>query len=78
MPIEAHELHVGASGVPVRNQADKLFEGLATPRQAFIPESTEGRAHIQPEDTDEADYGLLLNRAYAKGLASPTGFEPVF
>ena len=54
------------------------MELLATPRPAFIAESAEGREHIQPEDTDDADYGLLLHRAYAKGLASPTGFEPVF
>ena len=55
---------------------DRLFSGLVAPHPAFVPESTEGWAHLTPEDTPEADYGQMLERAYdGKGLASPRGFE---
>ena len=38
-----------------------------------------GTEHIGPEDTFDADYGRLLEAVQnrGKGLASPTGFEPV-
>ena len=38
-----------------------------------------GTEHIGPEDTCDADYGRLLEAVQnrGKGLASPTGFEPV-
>jgi|RhiMethySRZTD1v2_1073278.scaffolds.fasta_scaffold912354_2 hypothetical protein len=38
-----------------------------------------GAEHIGPEDTFDADYGRLLERAMAnqvKGDTSPAGFEP--
>ena len=64
---------------------DRLFTGLVAPRPAYVPEGTTGWEHLRPEDTRDADYGRILERAYAasttndaKGLASPTGFEPVF
>jgi len=57
---------------------DRLFAGIVAPRPAFVPTSAEGTEHIGAADTHDQDYGLLLERAYGKGLASPTGFEPVF
>ena len=58
---------------------DRLFEGVACERPAFIPESTKGLEDIGPEDTFDGDYGRLLAAAEerGKGVASPTGFEPV-
>ena len=63
---------------------DKLFSGVVVrwipgSRLSFIPEGdTTGTQGITAEDTGEADYGRLLERAYAKGMASPPGFEPGF
>ena len=68
---------------------DRLFTRLVAPRPAYVPEGTTGWEHLRPEDTLDADYGRVLERAYAqsappspknnvKGVASPTGFEPVF
>jgi hypothetical protein len=39
-----------------------------------------GLEHLTPEDTFDADYGRLLEKAEKRvlGVASPTGFEPVF
>jgi hypothetical protein len=61
---------------------DKLFSGMVIrwlpgKRTSFIPEGdTTGTEGITPEDTGEADYGRLLERASAnaKGMASPPGF----
>ena len=55
---------------------DKLFTGVATPRPAVVDKR--GWEDMSPEDTFDGDYGRLLDRVYGKGLASPTGFEPVF
>jgi hypothetical protein len=52
---------------------DKLFTGIASPRPRWIPV---GKSGI--ENPHDIDYGRLLDRVYVKGLASPTGFEPVF
>ncbi|HVL69274.1 MAG TPA: recombinase family protein [Vicinamibacterales bacterium] len=63
---------------------DKLFTGVAVERPAFIPESREGWEHLTAEDTFDADYGRLLERAYeryarsGKGVASPDGIEQNF
>jgi hypothetical protein len=58
---------------------DKLFTGIASPRPPFIKMGDlTGIEDIRPEDTPDADDGLLLERAYGKGLASPAGFEPAF
>jgi hypothetical protein len=55
---------------------DKLFSGVAVARPAFVPEGdTRGIAHITAEDTPDADYGRLLERACGKGVTSPTGFN---
>jgi septal ring factor EnvC (AmiA/AmiB activator) len=57
---------------------DKLFTGIATPRPAFIETGKlYGAENIRPDETLDADYGLLLERAYGKtklqkGVASPT------
>ena len=58
---------------------DKLFLGVAVERPPWIPATIEGIEHIGPEDTFDGDYGRLLEAAQnrGKGLASPTGFEPV-
>jgi hypothetical protein len=38
--------------------------GVVVPKPAWLPESdTRGRRHIRAEDTFEADYGRLLERA---------------
>jgi site-specific DNA recombinase len=56
---------------------DKLFSGVAVARPAFVAEGdTRGIAHILPEDTPEADYGRLLEKACGKGVASPNGPIP--
>ena len=62
---------------------DKLFTGIAVETPAWIKASTTRRGFedTTPEDTNDGDYGRLLERAYensVKVLASPTGFEPVF
>ncbi len=57
---------------------DKLFPGVAV--ETWKGEvSDEGTEHIGPEDTFDGDYGRLLAAVQdrGKGLASPTGFEPV-
>ena len=61
---------------------DKLFTGIAVETPAWIKASTsrKGFEDTTPEDTNDGDYGLLLERAYEKSvkvLASPRGFEPV-
>ena len=58
---------------------DKLFSGIAMPRpRSLDPNDLTGTECIGPEDTFDGDYGRLLERFYAEGVASPTGFEPVF
>ena len=61
---------------------DKLFTGMACERPKWlVPGDVTGCEHIGPEETGEADYGRLLERATKNSvevLASPTGFEPVF
>ncbi len=43
---------------------DRLFTKLVAPRPAFIRGGdARGTEHIGPEDTMEADYGRLLERA---------------
>ena len=58
---------------------DKLFLGVAVEISTKREVSDEGTEHIGPEDTFDADYGRLLEAVQnrGKGLASPTGFEPV-
>jgi hypothetical protein len=58
---------------------DKLFTGIAVRRPAaLVPGDITGCENIGVEDTFDADYGWLLEQAYGKGVASPTGFKPVF
>jgi site-specific DNA recombinase len=73
---------------------DQLFTGIAVERPANLDlHDMAGTEGIRPEDTGEADFGLLLERAYkqaeqmggaesgsknAGGVASPAGFEPAF
>jgi len=62
---------------------DQLFTGIAVERPKNLdPNDLTGTEDIGPEDTGEADFGRLLERAYernhAEGSSSPTGFEPVF
>ena len=42
----------------------------ATYSRGFVPQTTTGTEHIRPEDTHDHDYGVLLERAYGKGMAS--------
>ena len=61
---------------------DQLFTGIAVERPMGLdPNDLAGTEDIGPEHTGEADFGRLLERADEKnnvrGLASPTGFEPV-
>ncbi len=58
---------------------EKLFTGIVVERPAYLKnEDIRGTEHIGPEDTFDGDYGRLLERVQSgKGLASPTGFEPV-
>ena len=74
---------VGAHGAGYTFSAptrfDKLFTGIVSPRPAFVAAGdTRGLGHLTPGDTGDQDYGELLERVCGKGLASPTGFEPVF
>ncbi len=63
---------------------DKLFAGVAAERPAFMRPASDvpwqGAEHLTADDTFDADYGRLLERAtrafYGKGLASPSGIEP--
>jgi site-specific DNA recombinase len=55
-----------------RTRFDRLFAGIVAPRPSFVPNSTEGTEHIGSADTHDLDYRLLLERAYGKGLASPS------
>jgi site-specific DNA recombinase len=60
---------------------DKLFSGVAVARPAFLKEGdVRGTEHLTVNDTNDQDYGRLLERAEkrGKGGSSPTGFEPVF
>ena len=53
---------------------DKLFTGISlAPAPDYIPKTRRGFEDTTPEDTNDGDYGRLLERAYVKGLASPTG-----
>ncbi len=75
-PARADRLHAGRIGrytfaAPTRY--DKLFAGIVAPRPAFVPQSREGCEHIGVADRPDADYGVLLERAYGKGITSPTG-----
>jgi site-specific DNA recombinase len=72
---------VAAPGYRFETQTrfDKLFAGVASVRPGWMKDYEGGpTSGITAEDTVDADYGRLLERAYVKGLASPTGFEPVF
>jgi site-specific DNA recombinase len=53
---------------------DKLFAGVAFKRPAGVPYTTEGCDGIGPDDTFDADYGALLERAY--GTATWEGLRP--
>ena len=60
---------------------EKLFTGIVCERpKGLVPGDRTGCEGITPEDTFDAEYGRLLDRASegVKGVASPTGFEPVF
>jgi hypothetical protein len=65
---------------------DKLFSGFAVSpeaRPAFLEGTLTGSENLTAEDTGEADYGRLLERAYervnnGKGVASPTGVVPAW
>ena len=63
---------------------DRLFSGLVVPKSAWTT-ATPGAEHLGPDDVyyrgeRDVDFGEVLRRATAnrKGVASPTGFEPVF
>jgi hypothetical protein len=64
--------------LPRPDAVDKLLTGIVVERPAFIGVGQRGCEHIGPEDTFDGDYGRLLERIHGEGLASPTGFEPVF
>jgi hypothetical protein len=55
----------GAYQFEASTRFDRLFAGIAAPRPAFIPQSTNGTEHIGPDDTFDGDYGRLLQRAHA-------------
>jgi hypothetical protein len=58
---------------------DKLFTGIASPRPKSLDRNDlSGTENIGPEETFDGDYGRLLDRVYAEGVASPPGFEPGF
>jgi hypothetical protein len=73
----------GAYSFEAPTRFDRLFAGIAAPRPAFIPYTTDGTEHIGVEDTCDGDYGRLLQRAHAllqgnrKALASPRGSHTV-
>ena len=52
---------------------DKLFSGVAFKRPVSLPYTTDVCEGIGPDDTFDADYGVLLERAYGKVATSPTG-----
>ena len=64
--------------VAPRGSASCLL-GIAVPVPGYIKSGdNRGKEHITREMTGEADYERLLeNTANGKGLASPTGLEPV-
>jgi hypothetical protein len=60
---------------------DKLFTGIAVETPAWVKAAGGRPGNIDPEETFDGDYGRLLDQAakkHAGGVASPTGFEPVF
>ena len=60
-----------------QSRMDRLFTGVAAPRPTYLKEgNVRGTEHIRPEDTLDADYGRLLERACGKGLVALRGFEP--
>jgi site-specific DNA recombinase len=62
-----------------KTRVDKLFAGVATVRPGWMEDYEGGlTSGVTAADTNDADYGRLLENAYVKGMASPTGFEPVF
>jgi hypothetical protein len=44
-------------------QFGRLFSGFATPLAPWMNDGDLGHEHIGPEDTMDADYGRLLERA---------------
>ena len=55
---------------------DKLFTGIVVERPAHIPTGNRGAEHIGTEDTFDADYGRLLERAsYGKRGYVPNGIR---
>ena len=46
-----------------KTRFDRLFMGIAVPRPRFITVGKEGTEHITAEDTFDADYGRLLEKA---------------
>jgi site-specific DNA recombinase len=54
----------------------RLFAGVVTPRPAFVADGAAGTEHIRPEDTLEADYGRLLERAERVAEPGDKGWRP--
>ena len=46
-----------------KTRFDRLFMGIAVPRPRFITAGKVGTEHITAEDTFDADYGRLLEKA---------------
>ena len=68
--------HLGGVGYTFEGPTrfDKLFAGIASPRpKSLDPNDLTGTEQIGPEDTFDGDYGRLLDRFYAEGVASPIG-----
>jgi hypothetical protein len=59
-----------------KTRFSKLFSGVAIPKPAWLRDGdVRGTEHLTAEDTLDADYGRLLERAEKRvlGVASPTG-----
>jgi site-specific DNA recombinase len=52
---------------------DTLFTGIAVERPKSLVAGSRGCDDITADETFDSDYGQLLERAYVKGVTSPTG-----
>jgi hypothetical protein len=50
---------------------DRLFQGVAVERPGWLQDGARGREHITRQDTRDADYAELLERANAEELVRP-------
>lgn len=53
-------------------RAQRVIAALQQPPEGAALEPAEAARMPLPEDTWDADYGAMLERAYGKGVSSPT------